>query len=96
VVRDEIVIIEPLTLQIVTVPPRSGGSTADAPAPARSKASFIKTRTTERQAAVSVCRKRSRLKSFPTSFTEKLLHCAITATSTEKIAPFWSRPESAW
>jgi hypothetical protein len=58
VVRDEIVIIEPLTLQIVTVPPRSGGSTAAAPAPARSKFSFtdkdrdivrVKTRTTERQ-----------------------------------------------
>ena len=60
VVRDEIVIVEPSTYQIVTVLPRNGGSTATAPAPARSKVSFtdkdrdvvrkhVKTRTTERQ-----------------------------------------------
>ena len=60
VVRDEIVIVEPSTYQIVTVLPRSGGSTAAAPAPSRSKVSFtdkdrdvvrkhIRTRTTERQ-----------------------------------------------
>ena len=60
VVRDEIVIVEPTTYQIVTVLPRSGGATAAAPAPARSKVSFtdkdrdvvrkhVKTRTTERQ-----------------------------------------------
>ena len=59
-VRDEIVIVEPSTYQIVTVLPRNGGSTATAPAPARSKVSFtdkdrdvvrkhVKTRTTERQ-----------------------------------------------
>ena len=60
VVRDEIVIVEPSTYQIVTVLPRNGGSTAAAPAPARSKVAFtdkdrdvvrkhVKTRTTERQ-----------------------------------------------
>lgn len=38
VVRDEIVIVEPSTYKIVTVLPRSGGSTAAAPA--RSRASF--------------------------------------------------------
>ena len=59
-VRDEIVIVEPSTYKIVTVLPRSGGSTAAAPAPSRSKASFtdkdrdvvrkhVKTRATERQ-----------------------------------------------
>jgi hypothetical protein len=40
VVRDEIVIVEPSTYKIVTVLPRSGGSTAVAPAPSRSRASF--------------------------------------------------------
>ena len=40
VVRDEIVIVEPSTYQIVTVLPRAGGSTAAAPAPAQSKVSF--------------------------------------------------------
>lgn len=62
VVRDEIVIVEPSTYQIVTVLPRSGGSTAAAstPTPARSKVSFtdkerdivrkhVKTRSTEHQ-----------------------------------------------
>jgi hypothetical protein len=62
VVRDEIVIVEPSTYQIVTVLPHNGGSTAAAPAPApsRSKVAFtdkdrdvvrkhVKTRTTERQ-----------------------------------------------
>jgi len=39
-VRDEIVIVEPSTNKIVTVLPRSGGNTAAAPAPARSKLSF--------------------------------------------------------
>lgn len=39
-VRDEIVIVEPSTYQIVTVLPRNGGSTAAAPAPARSKVAF--------------------------------------------------------
>jgi DNA mismatch repair ATPase MutL len=60
VVRDEIVIVEPSTYQIVTVLPRNGGATAAAPAPSHSKVSFtdkdrdvvrkhVKTRTTERQ-----------------------------------------------
>lgn len=40
VVRDEIVIVEPSTYKIVTVLPRSGGNTAAAPAPSRSKVSF--------------------------------------------------------
>ena len=40
VVRDEIVIVEPSTNKIVTVLPRSGGNTAAAPAPSRSKVSF--------------------------------------------------------
>jgi len=40
VVRDEIVIVEPSTYKIVAVLPRSGGSTAAAPAPSRSKVSF--------------------------------------------------------
>jgi len=40
VVRDEIVIVEPSTYKIVTVLPRSGGSTAAAPAPSRTRASF--------------------------------------------------------
>ncbi|MBR1251518.1 DUF1236 domain-containing protein [Bradyrhizobium sp. AUGA SZCCT0169] len=66
VVRDEIVIVEPSTYQIVTVLPRSGGSTAAAPARSQSKAAFtdkdrdavrkhVKTRTerTERQATGS-------------------------------------------
>ena len=59
-VRDEIVIVEPSTYQIVTVLPRNGGSTAAAPAPARAKVAFtdkdrdvvrkhVKTRTIERQ-----------------------------------------------
>jgi len=39
-VRDEIVIVEPSTSKIVTVLPRSGGNTAAAPAPSRSKAAF--------------------------------------------------------
>lgn len=67
VVRDEIVIVEPSTYQIVTVLPRSGGSTATAPAPARSKVSFtdkdrdvvrkhVKTRTTERQTTGSAAK----------------------------------------
>lgn len=73
-VRDEIVIVEPSTYQIVTVLPRSGGSTAAAPA--RSKVSFtdkdrdvvrrhVKTRTTERQttgsSAKTVIRRGERL-----------------------------------
>lgn len=60
VVRDEIVIVDPGTYQIVTVVPRNGGATAAAPAPSHSKVSFtdkdrdvvrkhVKTRTTERQ-----------------------------------------------
>jgi hypothetical protein len=40
VVRDEIVIVEPSTYQIVTALPRSGGATAAAPAPSRSKVPF--------------------------------------------------------
>ncbi len=59
-VRDEIIIVEPSTYQIVTVLPRSGDSTAAAPPQVRSKVSFtdkdrevvrkhVKTRTTERQ-----------------------------------------------
>lgn len=40
VVRDEIVIVEPSTYKIVTVLPRSGGSTAAAPARTQSRASF--------------------------------------------------------
>lgn len=67
VVRDEIVIVEPSTLQIVIVMPRSGGSAAAAPAPARSKVSFtdkdrdvvrkhVKTRTTERQTTGSAAK----------------------------------------
>jgi cytoskeletal protein RodZ len=67
VVRDEIVIVEPSTYQIVTVLPRSGGSTAAAPAPSRSKVSFtdkdrdvvrkhVKTRTTERQTTGSTAK----------------------------------------
>jgi hypothetical protein len=40
VVRDEIVIVEPSTYKIVTVLPRSGGSTAAAPARSQSKVSF--------------------------------------------------------
>lgn len=64
VVRDEIVIVEPSTYKIVTVLPRSGGSTAAAPARTQSKVSFtdkdrdvvrkhIKTRT-ERPATDSM------------------------------------------
>ena len=67
VVRDQIVIVEPSTYQIVTVLPRSGGATAAAPAPSRSKISFtdkdrdvvrkhVKTRTTERQTTGSAAR----------------------------------------
>jgi hypothetical protein len=40
VVRDEIVIIEPSSYRIVAVLPRSGGSTAAAPAPAQKKLKF--------------------------------------------------------
>jgi hypothetical protein len=39
-VRDEIVIVDPASYKIVTVLPRSGGSTAAAPASTRSKVSF--------------------------------------------------------
>lgn len=39
-VRDEIVIVDPATYKIVTVLPRSGGSTAAAPASSRSKVTF--------------------------------------------------------
>jgi hypothetical protein len=39
-VRGEIVIVEPSTSKIVAVLPRSGGNTAAAPAPSRSKVSF--------------------------------------------------------
>ncbi|MDB5580954.1 MAG: hypothetical protein JWR80_6130 [Bradyrhizobium sp.] len=67
VVRDEIVIVEPSSHQIVTVLPRSGGATATAPAPSRSKVSFtdkdrdvvrkhVKTRTTERQTTGSAAK----------------------------------------
>jgi DNA mismatch repair ATPase MutL len=69
VVRDEIVIVEPSTYQIVSVLPRNGGSTAAAPAPApsRSKVAFtdkdrdvvrrhVKTRTTERQTTGSTAK----------------------------------------
>lgn len=69
VARDEIVIVEPSTYQIVTVLPRNGGSTAAAPAPvpSRSKVSFtdkdrdvvrkhVKTRTTERQTTGSTAK----------------------------------------
>lgn len=67
VVRDEIVIIEPSTYQIVSVLPRNGGSTATAPAPSRSKVSFtdkdrdvvrkhVQTRTTERQTTGSAAK----------------------------------------
>jgi hypothetical protein len=63
VVRDEIVIVDPSSFQIVTVLPRSGGSAAAAPARSQSKVSFtdkdrdvvrkhVKTRT-ERPAAGS-------------------------------------------
>ena len=66
VVRDEIVIVEPSTYQIVTVLPRSGGATAAAPAPSHSKVSFtdkdrdvvrkhVKTRT-ERQTTGSTAK----------------------------------------
>jgi hypothetical protein len=67
-VRDEIVIVEPSTNQIVTVLPRAGGSTvAAAPAPARLKVAFTdkdrevvrkhtKTRTTERQTTGSTAK----------------------------------------
>jgi hypothetical protein len=40
VVRDEIVIVEPSSYKIVTVMPRSGGSTASAPAPSQRKVTF--------------------------------------------------------
>jgi hypothetical protein len=67
VVRDQIVIVEPSTYQIVTVLPRSGGATAAAPAPSRSKVSFtdkdrdvvrkhVKTRKTERQTTGSAAK----------------------------------------
>ena len=67
VVRDEIVIVEPSTYQIVTVLPRSGAATAAAPAPARSKVSFtdqdrdvvrkhVKARTTEHQTTGSAAK----------------------------------------
>ena len=69
VVRDEIVIVEPSTYQIVSVLPRHGGSTAAAPAPApsHSKVAFtdkdrdvvrrhVKTRTTERHTTGSTAK----------------------------------------
>lgn len=67
VVRDEIVIVEPSTYQIVTVLPRNGGATAAAPASSHSKVSFtdkdrdvvrkhVKTRTTERQTTGSTAK----------------------------------------
>ena len=67
VVRDEIVIVEPSTYQIVTVLPRNGGATAAAPAPSHSKVSFtdkdrdvvrkhVKTRATERQTTGSTAK----------------------------------------
>ncbi len=67
VVRDEIVIVEPSTYQIVTVLPRNSGATAAAPAPSHSKISFtdkdrdvvrkhVKTRTTERQTTGSTAK----------------------------------------
>jgi DNA mismatch repair ATPase MutL len=67
VVRDEIVIVEPSTYQIVTVLPRNGGATAAASAPSHSKVSFtdkdrdvvrkhVKTRTTERQTTGSTAK----------------------------------------
>ena len=67
VVRDEIVIVEPSTYQIVTVLPRNGGATAAAPVPSHSKVSFtdkdrdvvrkhVKTRTTERQTTGSTAK----------------------------------------
>lgn len=67
VVRDEIVIVEPSTYQIVTVLPRNGAATAAAPAPSHSKVSFtdkdrdivrkhVKTRTTERQTTGSAAK----------------------------------------
>jgi hypothetical protein len=67
VVRDEIVIVEPSTYQIVTVLPRNGGGTAASPAPSHSKVSFtdkdrdvvrkhVKTRTTERQTTGSTAK----------------------------------------
>ena len=67
VVRDEIVIVDPSTYQIVTALPRNGGSTAAAQAPARSKVSFtdkdrdvvrkhVKTRATERQTTGSTAK----------------------------------------
>lgn len=40
VVRDEIVIVEPSTYKIVTVLPRSGASTAAAPAPSQNRVTF--------------------------------------------------------
>jgi len=67
VVRDEIVIVEPSTYQIVTVLSRNGGSAAAAPAPSHSKVSFtdkdrdvvrkhVKTRTSERQTTGSAAK----------------------------------------
>jgi DNA mismatch repair ATPase MutL len=67
VVRDEIVIVEPSTYQIVTVLPRNGGATAAAPATSHSKVAFtdkdrdvvrkhVKTRTTERQTTGSTAK----------------------------------------
>jgi hypothetical protein len=67
VVRDDIVIVEPSTYQIVTVLPRNGGATAAAPSPSHSKVSFtdkdrdvvrrhVKTRTTERQTTGSAAK----------------------------------------
>jgi hypothetical protein len=66
-VRDEIVIVEPSTYQIVTVLPRSGAANAAAPAPSHSKVSFtdrdrdiarkhVKTRTTEHQTTGSTAK----------------------------------------
>jgi hypothetical protein len=67
VARDEIVIVDPSSYQIVTVLPRHGGSTAAAPAPSRSKVSFtdsdreivrkhVRARATERQTTGSTAR----------------------------------------
>ena len=66
-VRDEIVIVEPSTYQIVTVLPRSGAANAAAPAPSHAKVSFtdrdrdiarkhVKTRTTEHQTTGSTAK----------------------------------------
>lgn len=67
VVRDEIVIVEPSTYQIVTVLPRNGGATAASPALSHSKVLFtdkdrdvvrkhVQTRTIERQTTGSTAK----------------------------------------